>query len=54
MRQRSGAFVRLEAIAALARKLEEALLLDGPEYRRLIEAPVRQPRCIGARSGPSL
>jgi AmmeMemoRadiSam system protein B len=31
----------------LAEKLEEAMLLDGPEFRRLLAGPVREPTCIG-------
>jgi AmmeMemoRadiSam system protein B len=43
--------VSVETIAGLARKLDDALLLDGAEYRRLVAAPVRQPRCIGCYEG---
>jgi len=50
-RRAGGPPVCLETIAALVRRLDNALLLDGAEYRRLVEAPVRSPRCIGCYDG---
>jgi AmmeMemoRadiSam system protein B len=51
MRHSSGPFIGLETIAALARKLEEGLFLDGPAYRQVVEAAVRPPRHIGCYHG---
>ncbi len=50
--RRSGQeIVSLTRIAALARKLDEALFLDGPRYQAKLHAPVREPACIGCYEG---
>jgi AmmeMemoRadiSam system protein B len=41
----------LERLAALAARLDEALLLDSPRWRRRAESPVREPACIGCYEG---
>jgi AmmeMemoRadiSam system protein B len=51
MRRGGGELIPLATLAALARKLEQALFLEGGEFRRLVEAPVRPPRCIGCYEG---
>jgi AmmeMemoRadiSam system protein B len=37
----------LEDVAALISALDDTLLLDGPKWRAAIDAPVRQPACVG-------
>ncbi|MBY0521977.1 MAG: AmmeMemoRadiSam system protein B [Gemmataceae bacterium] len=46
-RQHSGEPVSLEKLAALVRRLDEALLLDGPGFRERVSGRVREPSCIG-------
>jgi AmmeMemoRadiSam system protein B len=46
-----GQIIPLEVFSRLADALEEAMFLDGPRYRELIEAPVRAPICIGCYEG---
>jgi MEMO1 family protein len=41
----------LERLIDLTRRLEEALLLDGPRWQQHIERPVREPVCIGCYDG---
>src|SRR5207302_6654641 len=47
MRQIGGYLIPLDRFADLARRLEAALLLDGPRWRQRVEHPVREPVCIG-------
>lgn len=47
LRQVQNVQVEVETLLGLARSLDEVLLLDGPQFRDLIERPVRQPSCIG-------
>lgn len=39
--------VPVEDVAALVAALDDTLLLDGPKWRQLVEAPVRPPACVG-------
>jgi AmmeMemoRadiSam system protein B len=41
----------LERLLELARRLEDNLFLEGPSFRRLVDDPVRPPRCIGCYEG---
>jgi len=41
----------LERLLDLTRRLDEALLLDGPRWRQHVERPVREPVCIGCYDG---
>jgi AmmeMemoRadiSam system protein B len=50
MRQAGGQLLPLELFTMLARKLDEAFLLDGPRLRELLTSPVREPACIGCYS----
>ncbi len=43
--------VTLTFLEALVRRLEDALLLDGPRFRSQVEGPIREPRCIGCYPG---
>lgn len=42
-----GTLIPLDAIAELARGLDEALLLDSPRFHEYISGPIRKPSCIG-------
>src|SRR5689334_14422396 len=46
-----GQLLPLEVFAALLRRLEEAMFLDGPKYRERLASPVREPSCIGCYDG---
>jgi AmmeMemoRadiSam system protein B len=41
-------FLPLDALTAFAERMNQALFLDGPEFRGHVDAPVRPPSCIGA------
>jgi AmmeMemoRadiSam system protein B len=47
IRQAGGTLLPLEWFAALARRLDDALLLDGPRFRQRVAGPVRAPSCLG-------
>jgi AmmeMemoRadiSam system protein B len=47
MRQNGGGIVAVEAIAALVKRLDAALLLDSPRFFEYITGPVRMPSCVG-------
>jgi AmmeMemoRadiSam system protein B len=47
MRQAGGRLLPLENFSSLAKRLHDALYLDGPLYRAVVDDPVRPPRCIG-------
>src|SRR5262249_30796367 len=47
MRLAGGRLLPLENFASLAERLNDALFLDGPLYRAVVDHPVRPPRCIG-------
>jgi AmmeMemoRadiSam system protein B len=47
----SAPLITLTFLEALVRRLDEALLLDGPRFRAQVEGPVRAPRCIGCYPG---
>jgi MEMO1 family protein len=49
--RQAGILLPLETFADLARRLEEALFLDGPRFRALLASPVREPSCIGCYEG---
>ena len=51
MRQIGGYLIPLERFADLTRRLDDALLLDGPRWRQRIDHPVREPVCIGCYDG---
>jgi len=51
MRQAGGRLLPLDAFASLAGRLNDALFLDGPPYRAVVDDPVRPPRCIGCYEG---
>jgi AmmeMemoRadiSam system protein B len=46
-RQAGGLLVPLDRIGKLAERLDEALLLDSPRFAEYLDAPVREPSCIG-------
>lgn len=48
--QNGGDMVSTDAIAALADRLDEALLLDSPRFRGYVTGPIRMPSCIGCYS----
>jgi AmmeMemoRadiSam system protein B len=43
--------VRLDRLVRFTRELEDNLFLDGPRFRRIVDDPVRPPRCIGCYEG---
>lgn len=45
--QLDGQNLTLEQFHELAHRLERALFLDGPRFRERLQAPVREPSCIG-------
>lgn len=47
IRQRQGELLPLHLFVTLAERLEKALFLDGPLFRRRVEDPIREPSCIG-------
>src|SRR5262249_4050412 len=47
----AGKPLPLEKLASLARRLDEALFLDGPIFRARLDSPVREPSCIGCYEG---
>jgi AmmeMemoRadiSam system protein B len=47
MRHAGGQLLPLERFAGLARRLDEALLLEGPRWRQHLDRPDREPTCIG-------
>jgi len=49
--RQAGILMPLETLADLARRLEEALFLDGPRFRAVLDSPVREPSCIGCYEG---
>jgi AmmeMemoRadiSam system protein B len=49
--RQAGILMPLDAFADLARRMDEALFLDGPRFRELLEGPVREPSCIGCYEG---
>jgi AmmeMemoRadiSam system protein B len=49
--KQDDSLITLSFLESLVKRLEEALLLDGPRFRRHVEGPVREPRCIGCYSG---
>lgn len=51
MRLAGGRLLPLEHFAALAERLRDALFLEGPLYRAVVDHPVRPPRCIGCYEG---
>ncbi|MCI0461038.1 MAG: AmmeMemoRadiSam system protein B [Gemmataceae bacterium] len=51
MRLAGGEIIPIEKFAHLAERLQEALVLDGPRFRAVADAPVREPRCIGCYEG---
>lgn len=46
-----GPDVNRSYLEALVLRLEQALLLDSPNFRQLADGPVRPPRCIGCYAG---
>jgi hypothetical protein len=51
MRLAGGGLLPLEIFASLAGRLNDALFLDSPVYRSVVDHPVRPPRCIGCYEG---
>jgi MEMO1 family protein len=49
--QDRGAHLTLEELVELTRRLDEALLLEGPRWRQRVESPDREPACIGCYDG---
>ena len=47
MRRLNGQVLPLELFEHLARALDEALFLDSPRYREVINHPIRAPSCLG-------
>jgi len=46
MQQLSGQLIPLELFQRLISRLDEALFLDSPRYRKHIESPIRPPCCV--------
>jgi AmmeMemoRadiSam system protein B len=46
-----GPPVNLDHLTQFADRLDDNLLLDGPRFREMVDAPVRLPRCIGCYEG---
>ncbi len=51
VRLAGGELIPLDQFARLAERLEAALVLDGPRFRAVADAPVRRPRHIGCYAG---
>jgi AmmeMemoRadiSam system protein B len=51
VRQIGGYVIPLERFADLARKLDDALLLDGPRWQKHVDGDVREPVCVGCYDG---
>jgi AmmeMemoRadiSam system protein B len=51
MRRLGGVLLPLETFRRLVQRLDEDLFLEGPRFRQVVSAPVRQPRCIGCYEG---
>jgi AmmeMemoRadiSam system protein B len=51
IRQAGGELLPFEVFTSLVEKLDEAMLLDGPEFRQVLASPVREPSCIGCYPG---
>jgi MEMO1 family protein len=51
VRQLGGNALPLERLVDLTRRLDDALLLEGPRWQQHIERPVRDPVCIGCYDG---
>jgi AmmeMemoRadiSam system protein B len=47
MRQIGGFLLPLERFVELTQRLDDALMLEGPRWRRHVERPVREPVCLG-------
>jgi MEMO1 family protein len=46
-RHNGGQFLPLELFLTLAQKLDEAMFLNGPRLRELLDRPIREPSCVG-------
>ena len=42
-----GQIIPIDLFTRLAERMEAALFLDGPRFREALQAPVREPACIG-------
>jgi MEMO1 family protein len=51
MRQAGGTLLPLDRFTELARRLDDALLLEGPRWQRHLDSPDREPACIGCYEG---
>jgi AmmeMemoRadiSam system protein B len=51
IRDIDGRLASAERLARFAARLDDNLLLDGPRFRQIVDAPVRPPRCIGCYEG---
>ncbi len=51
IRQAGGQLVPLQVFTELTSALDEALFLEGPRFRAVVDDPVRRPSCIGAYEG---
>jgi AmmeMemoRadiSam system protein B len=51
IRQAGGELLPFDLFTTVAEKLDEAMLLDGAEFRELLASPVREPSCIGCYPG---
>jgi predicted class III extradiol MEMO1 family dioxygenase len=47
MRQADGLLLPLDLFTALVQKLDSALFLEGPEFRKQLAQPIREPSCLG-------
>jgi AmmeMemoRadiSam system protein B len=47
MRRLDGEFLPLDWFTGLVERLDAAMLLDGPRFRNYLDAPVREPSCLG-------
>jgi AmmeMemoRadiSam system protein B len=47
----SGDLLPLGMFLDLARRLDDALLLEGPRWQQRLEAPIREPACVGCYEG---
>jgi AmmeMemoRadiSam system protein B len=51
VRAAGGHLIPPEMVTRLVRKLDDALLLEGPRFRQAVGGSVREPRCVGCYAG---
>jgi AmmeMemoRadiSam system protein B len=51
MREAGGELIPFDQFTSLVERMEAALYLDGPLFKKKLEEPIRQPSCIGCYEG---